>query len=162
MKNLEQYKSRFYNLMESTIGEVKPLITEQETESWKKFMQDLQSALGKKDQEFIYDTTGRYNKGLPTIQKGTWYDHFRIQYSPTNKRVIWFSTNKSVAPEVKKLDFFVKDANNQETPQNPKEIQKAITDITTKYDFSSFPKTNLDPPKQQPTQPAQQPKQPAR
>ena len=29
MKNVEQYKDRFYNLMESTIGDVKPLISEQ-------------------------------------------------------------------------------------------------------------------------------------
>lgn len=28
MKNLEQYKSRFYDLMESTLGNVKPLLTE--------------------------------------------------------------------------------------------------------------------------------------
>ena len=27
--NIEQYKRRFFNLMESTIGDVKPLITEQ-------------------------------------------------------------------------------------------------------------------------------------
>lgn len=29
--NIEQYKNRFYNLMESTMGDVKPLITESET-----------------------------------------------------------------------------------------------------------------------------------
>ncbi len=29
--NVEQYKKRFYNLMESTMGDVKPLITESET-----------------------------------------------------------------------------------------------------------------------------------
>jgi hypothetical protein len=29
MNNIEQYKNRFFNLMESTIGDVKPLITEQ-------------------------------------------------------------------------------------------------------------------------------------
>lgn len=29
MKNIEQYKNRFFNLMESTIGDVKPLIMEQ-------------------------------------------------------------------------------------------------------------------------------------
>ena len=29
MKNIEQYKRRFYKLMESTIGDVKPLISEQ-------------------------------------------------------------------------------------------------------------------------------------
>jgi len=30
MRNIEAYKNRFYNLMESTIGNVKPLISEQE------------------------------------------------------------------------------------------------------------------------------------
>ena len=30
MRNIESYKNRFYNLMESTIGNVKPLISEQE------------------------------------------------------------------------------------------------------------------------------------
>jgi hypothetical protein len=29
MNNIEQYKNRFFNLMESTIGDVRPLITEQ-------------------------------------------------------------------------------------------------------------------------------------
>jgi hypothetical protein len=29
MKNIEQYKERFYNLMESTMGDVRPLISEQ-------------------------------------------------------------------------------------------------------------------------------------
>ena len=29
--NIEQYRNRFYNLMESTMGDVKPLITESET-----------------------------------------------------------------------------------------------------------------------------------
>jgi hypothetical protein len=29
MRNIEQYRKRFFNLMESTIGDVKPLITEQ-------------------------------------------------------------------------------------------------------------------------------------
>ena len=32
MKNIEQYKNRFYNLMESTIGNVKPLINEENDE----------------------------------------------------------------------------------------------------------------------------------
>jgi hypothetical protein len=30
MENIEQYKKRFFNLMESTMGDVKPLINEQE------------------------------------------------------------------------------------------------------------------------------------
>jgi hypothetical protein len=30
MRNIENYKRRFFNLMESTIGDVKPLISEQE------------------------------------------------------------------------------------------------------------------------------------
>ena len=31
MKNINEYKKRFYNLMESTMGDAKPLISEQET-----------------------------------------------------------------------------------------------------------------------------------
>jgi hypothetical protein len=31
MNNIEQYKNRFFNLMESTIGDVRPLISEQST-----------------------------------------------------------------------------------------------------------------------------------
>lgn len=31
MKNIENYKTRFYTLMESTMGDVKPLISEEET-----------------------------------------------------------------------------------------------------------------------------------
>lgn len=30
MSNIEQYKNRFFNLMESTLGDVKPLINEQQ------------------------------------------------------------------------------------------------------------------------------------
>ena len=30
MKNINEYKKRFYNLMESTMGDVKPLISEQD------------------------------------------------------------------------------------------------------------------------------------
>ena len=30
MNNIEQYKNRFFNLMESTIGDVRPLISEQD------------------------------------------------------------------------------------------------------------------------------------
>jgi len=32
MKNINEYKKRFYNLMESTLGDVKPLISEQSSE----------------------------------------------------------------------------------------------------------------------------------
>lgn len=151
MKNLEQYKSRFYNLMESTIGEVKPLITEQE-ESWKKFMNDVFNILSK--QGFQYDTEGRYNRKLPTIQKGNAYTYFKVQYSPTYKRAFW-STNDN-NPNIKvtepsRIDFFVKGENGQEIPQDPKKIQQALKDVTTKYDFSSLPQTDFT---QQSTQPA--------
>ena len=36
MRNIEQYRNRFFNLMESTIGDVKPLLTESLTEDQKK------------------------------------------------------------------------------------------------------------------------------
>jgi hypothetical protein len=32
MKNIEQYKKRFFNLMESTIGDIRPIISEQPTQ----------------------------------------------------------------------------------------------------------------------------------
>ena len=34
MKNINQYRNRFYNLMESTMGDVKPLINEDEMAGW--------------------------------------------------------------------------------------------------------------------------------
>ena len=34
MKDIEQYKKRFYNLMESTMGDAKPLINEDEMAGW--------------------------------------------------------------------------------------------------------------------------------
>jgi hypothetical protein len=171
MKNLEQYKSRFYNLMESTIGEVKPLITEEE--SWEKFMMDVFKGLERKDWKetglssgFIYDTTGQYHQGLPTIQKGTYYNYFRIQYSPKYKNVFWTTNNPNIKiTQPNFVSFFVKGENGQDIPKNPKELekelQKAITDITTKYDFSTLPQTNFEQPAQQSTQPKKQPTQTA-
>ena len=41
MENINEYKKRFYNLMESTLGDVKPLISEQNEPS---FMQSIKNA----------------------------------------------------------------------------------------------------------------------
>jgi hypothetical protein len=44
MNNIEQYKKRFYNLMESTMGDAKPLINEEEQsmdENWSKIVSSL-------------------------------------------------------------------------------------------------------------------------
>jgi len=40
MKNVEQYKRRFYSLIESTMGDVKPLISEQNADYWQGFVDD--------------------------------------------------------------------------------------------------------------------------
>jgi len=57
MNNIEQYKNRFFNLMESTIGDVRPLITEQtnpdDIKEYKaKFM--ISKSLKKEDSKKIY------------------------------------------------------------------------------------------------------------
>ena len=36
MNNINEYKKRFFNLMESTIGDVKPIISEQITDTSRK------------------------------------------------------------------------------------------------------------------------------
>ncbi len=133
MENLEKYKSRFYNLMESTMGDVKPLIVEQETETWEKFMQDVLSGLSKKfPNKFVYDTAK-----TPTIKGGNKAIYFILRYSPTYKRAFWSSTNKNIVPEPGFIDFVVKDKTGNYVPQDPKKIQEAINKIMN-YNFNDL------------------------
>jgi len=66
MKNIEQYKERFYNLMESTMGDVRPLINE--------------STLTKSEESFIKSKAEKFqqnssscwdSKKYPNLMKAT-------------------------------------------------------------------------------------------
>ena len=58
MSNIEEYKKRFYNLMESTIGDAKPLVSEQfdndENKEWEELVGD-ESELGSEENELEED-----------------------------------------------------------------------------------------------------------
>ncbi len=69
MNNIEQYKKRFFNLMESTMGDVKPLINEQDASADEQKYQSLYNAvsgLGTNAEEFF--------KILATIKDKNEYD----------------------------------------------------------------------------------------
>lgn len=55
MKNLKDYKKRFYNLMESTIGDVKPLIAEQEVKTIQDYVEEFKQILLSKNFEMSPD-----------------------------------------------------------------------------------------------------------
>ena len=71
MKNINDYKSRFYNLMESTMGDVRPLISEQEV---KDFSTEIFEEL-KKNGFTIENSNANYVKAT----KGTFSLSFQVQ-----------------------------------------------------------------------------------
>jgi hypothetical protein len=56
MNKIEQYKNRFFNLMESTIGDVKPLINEQTENPFYTFLK------GKKYKMYKFDEWSKLNE----------------------------------------------------------------------------------------------------
>ena len=151
MKNLEQYKDRFYNLMESTIGNVKPLINEANdymdgmgiTEPIAKefmnkvaeFIHRTPSGLGQ-GPSFLALPAGKYPNcynGLPTIYKGQPHFHFRVLYNPDSNSVGWggfrMSTDGKLS-ETRELPSGIyqikKDQNGNLTPESKKEMQEAL------------------------------------
>ena len=71
MKNINDYKNRFYNLMESTMGDVRPLISEQEV---KDFSTEIFEEL-KKNGFTIENSNANYVKAT----KGTFSLSFQVQ-----------------------------------------------------------------------------------
>ena len=71
MNNIEQYKERFYNLMESTMGDVKPLIGESKTKITK-------SHILKMSEDELKDVYGTLEvKGEYLGEKGLFH-HFKM------------------------------------------------------------------------------------
>ena len=67
MKNIEQYKNRFYNLMESTMGDVKPLISENQSKDYFKAaseLLDMMSGLPILDNDM--DIVGKFSEIVET------------------------------------------------------------------------------------------------
>ena len=151
MKNLEQYKDRFYNLMESTIGNVKPLINE----AWdymegmgitepiaKEFMNKVAGFIARPagglggGPSFLGLPAGKYPNcynGLPTIYKGQPHFHFRVLYNPQSNTVGWGAFRKSTdgklsdARELPSGYYQIKkDQNGNLTPESKKEMQEAL------------------------------------
>jgi hypothetical protein len=65
MNNIEQYKKRFFNLMESTIGDIRPLINEQgePQNSEQNPDSDIKYSFKEKDSDFEYfvkDVNGKF------------------------------------------------------------------------------------------------------
>lgn len=149
MKNLEQYKDRFYNLMESTIGNVKPLINEAFdfmegmgiTEPIaKEFMNNVAKFIVRTESgqgpTYLRLPKGEYPNcynGLPTIYKGQPHFHFRVLYNPDSNSVGWggfrMSTDGKLsdATELPSGIYQIKkDQNGNLTPESKKEMQEAL------------------------------------
>lgn len=169
MKNLEQYKDRFYNLMESTIGNVKPLINEANdymdgmgiTEPIAKefmnkvaeFIHRTPSGLGQ-GPSFLALPANKYPNcynGLPTIYKGQPHFHFRVLYNPQSNTVGWAGFRKSTdgkLSETRELPSgyyqIKKDQNGKLTLESQKEMKEKL-EILKSIDFlAGFDNTNAD------------------
>jgi hypothetical protein len=107
MGNMEQYKKRFYNLMESTMGDVKPLITEENQESSISL-----SNINELYNKIVYEGT-EYRGSIGTSLKGVIV--MTYEFSEMNKRNNW---NR---PERINVDF---------SSAKPLEISEELTNIT--------------------------------
>ena len=60
MKDIEQYKNRFFNLMESTMGNVKPLINEQTQLNQKESFSSFEACFAKDNIKWISSKSSVY------------------------------------------------------------------------------------------------------
>ena len=166
MKNLEQYKDRFYNLMESTIGNVKPLINEANdymdgmgiTEPIaKEFMNKVAGFIARPagglggGPSFLGLPAGKYPNcynGLPTIYKGQPHFHFRVLYNPQSNLVGWagFRMSNGKLYETRELPSgyyqIKKDQNGKLTLESQKEMKEKL-EILKSIDFLAWFDNNI-------------------
>ena len=140
MKNLEQYKDRFYNLMESTMGNVKPLINEAVdlgiTEpTAKQFMDQVGDIITKQGAQFIIlKQTSCYN-GHPTIYKGQPNHHFYVLYNPNSNAIVWQGFQMANGKLISSTQLphgayqIKKDDKGKLEPESQKKMQEAINII---------------------------------
>ena len=102
MKDIEQYKNRFYNLMESTMGDVKPLITEQTSVDCKSLVEIPKGGL---------NTPGAQSQGYEPTSKNTWVEDIKKVADHTKAYEIYtsapiaLSTLSKCRPSKKSVDF---------------------------------------------------------
>lgn len=147
MENLEQYKSRFYSLMESTMGDVKPLIKEDiDHQPAQQFFQDVFTSLSKKIPNKV-----KWDTNKNEIQVGNKTQNFIIKYIPSTKNITWFDNFYKVVKNdgTNFLKFFDKDQQtNQLKPKDPNQLKKDIENskkLIFSYDLSGFPDSQTEP-----------------
>lgn len=147
MENLKKYKSRFYSLIESTMGDVKPLIKEDiDHQPAKQFFQEVFNALGKKIPDKV-----KWDTNKNQIQVGNKTKHFIIRYDPSSKNIAWYDNFGTVVTNngTNFLKFFDKDQKtNQFKPRDAAQITKDIENskkLIFSYDLSGFPDSRTEP-----------------
>lgn len=147
MENLEKYKSRFYNLMESTMGDVKPLIKEDiDHPPAQQFFQDVYNSLSKKIPNKV-----KWDTNKNQIQVGNKTQNFIITYYPSYKNIVWTDKpNKVVKNDgTNFLKFFDQDQQTKQLkPRDPAQLNKDIENskkLILSYDLSAFPDSQTEP-----------------
>ena len=147
MENLEKYKSRFYNLMESTMGDVKPLITEDiDYQPAQTFFQDVMSILGKKFPDKV-----KWDTNTNRIYGGNKTQFFMMSYFPKTKTITWSDNYWRIVKNdgTNILTFQVKDKQTgQEVPKDPNQLKKEIEEkkrLISTYNFNDLPNSSTPP-----------------
>ena len=146
MENLEQYKSRFYNLMESTMGNVKPLITEDiDYPPAQQFFQDVSSMLGKKFPDKV-----QWNTNTNRIYGGNNTRYFMMSYFPETKSITWIDNLSTIVKNdgTNILNFQVKNQTGQLVPKDPNQLKKEIEEkkrLISTYNFNDLPNSSTPP-----------------
>ena len=98
MENIEQYKKRFYNLMESTMGDVKPLINEASPDPQRvKYFNGLAQKIASKiiGKTFVYGKIGVFDNASIIVQKYVDRNHaINSPGYPVNEFVLYFDVKR--------------------------------------------------------------------
>ena len=103
MKNIEQYRKRFNSLLESTMGDVRPLISEQD--EFKKNINKNKIFGGQtkmpkpEDMQYLEKVHQRFlKKGVHTVKNGDTLGDIALEYGTDVK------TLKKLNPQIKDVD----------------------------------------------------------
>jgi hypothetical protein len=146
MENLEKYKSRFYNLMESTMGDVKPLITEDiDYQPAQTFFQDVMSILGKKFPDKV-----KWDTNTNRIYGGNKARYFMMAYLPKTQSISWIDYPNTIVKNdgTNFLNFQVKNQTGQLVPKDPNQLKKEIEEkkrLISTYNFNDLPNSSTPP-----------------